>query len=375
MPVSNTRTMAGWFRRAAATASRRNRSSRSGSRARCSCSTLTATGRPRTSSRARQTVPIPPEATSASSSYLPARRRPARRTSSASTEGQSTRGPGLDVRRGRIGGDLGFGAGVIVEEAEHVHVERLGPFGDHDGEAPVAVALVRPEPGSGVLVVGGDRGHLAGGAAVRALPQLGGSRRGGGLGDILNPQLREHDAAALDQEGPGHDQAEDHLDQEVDDDAALVAMEVTEGGHRRRRPATVRLTSSNSSIRRSRAAPTKSIRPAATPIPTCTICSPRVSAPRVSNMRREAPQAPPPVSTAAARILPTPAASRRPSRPPRRRRRISPAVSAATAYAIEWPSASPRTPLTQSSDSEGSSAVMIDTEKIACGSWKKMNAA
>src|SRR5947208_7100508 len=70
-PESNTCTMLGCTRRAAAWASRLNRETKVGSSARCSASSLTATWRSSRSSKARCTVDIPPWPSRPSSRYRP----------------------------------------------------------------------------------------------------------------------------------------------------------------------------------------------------------------------------------------------------------------------------------------------------------------
>src|SRR5919106_1597260 len=82
------------------------------------------------------------------------------------------------------------------------------------------------------------------------------------LRGVLHPELREQDAAPFDEDQADDGDAEQDPDQEGDDDAPLVGVE---GDHRRRRSTNVRFTNSNSSIRKSTAAPTKIISPALTP--------------------------------------------------------------------------------------------------------------
>src|SRR4029450_6564856 len=73
VPVSYTETRLGWFRLAAAWASRRNRVTKFASPEYWGDRTFTATGRPRTGSVPLNTVAIPPRPSSASTRYLPPR--------------------------------------------------------------------------------------------------------------------------------------------------------------------------------------------------------------------------------------------------------------------------------------------------------------
>src|SRR5436309_6971 len=73
VPVSYTETRLGWFRRAAACASRRNRVTKFASPAYWGDSTFTATGRPRTVSVPLNTVAMPPRPSSDSTWYRPPR--------------------------------------------------------------------------------------------------------------------------------------------------------------------------------------------------------------------------------------------------------------------------------------------------------------
>ena len=63
--------MFGWFRRAAAWASRRNRATKASSRANCGSNVLIATVRFRTGSKPRKTSAIPPAPIRASTRYRP----------------------------------------------------------------------------------------------------------------------------------------------------------------------------------------------------------------------------------------------------------------------------------------------------------------
>src|ERR671919_1983608 len=164
----------------------------------------------------------------------------------------------------------------LLEEPHSVDEQRVRSFEHHNSDRAVAPDLELPQLRRWIPVGDEDLGRLPRGLDIAVHPVLAGRFEGGLLRRVLRLHPGEDHGRRLHPRQGEKQEEKSQLHEGGDDHPAFVAEQA--GAHGRRPPKMVRFTSSNSSTRKSRAAPTKIISPARTPAPTWMICSVRVSA-------------------------------------------------------------------------------------------------